>query len=248
VTSSPVTAVNPPTELRRSTPPVLVDGEMDIEGYLSPLLEPNTSLLIQFWADTLNDVEAARMMAANRYRTFTSNDESNKQLTFAMKDHPLYDWVQSTKGIGLKTVGRYIASVGGDPAWHNQAGRQRTLRELWSYSGLAVIDGKAPTRQRGQQANWKSAARTRAWNIAAPIIRTPHPGPYRIVYDEARDKYRNSVHAQQCKRCGPSGNPALEGSPLGRGHQHARGIRAIMKAVTKDMWQISHDLHEESHD
>jgi len=253
--------------------PSLREADKEPEGIISPLLDPFSTDLMVFWADMLNDIEKARIMSTNRYGTYTSTDEKKgghglpkslpsmkaiaaynkdfkrfenfavRELTRTMKDHPLYDWIMETHGLGLKSTARYLASVGGDPAWNNTEGRLRTVRELWSYSGLAVVDGAAPTRRRGTKLKWKTNARMRAWNIAEPIVKAG--GPYRAYYDEARSKYDDAVHDRKCVRCGPSGNPALEGSPLSPGHQHARGIRAVMKAVTKDMWRLSVDKHKE---
>lgn len=103
--------------------------------------------------------------------------------------------------------------------------------------------GVAPKRQRGQKSNWSEDARKRAWLIATKCVMT-QGSPYRIVYDETRVKYANAVHQVECVRCGPSGKPALPGSPLSAGHQHARALRAISKALLKDLWIESRRLHE----
>lgn len=238
----------------------------------SPLVPPFVEELLGFWAETLDDIEGLRKATANRHRSLTRDDEWGhglsdlhpgvaavsdhldqftgfeksvvKQLELTMKDHPLGPWVKNQKGLGLKTVARYLAAVGGDPAWHPREGRLRSLRELWAYSGLHVVNGQAPVRRRGEQGNWNDGARMRAWNIAQPIIKGK--GPYREVYDETRAKYAEAVHQTECRRCGPSGKPAQPGSTLNPGHQHARAIRAIAKAVTKDLWTEARRLHLEA--
>ena len=239
----------------------------------SPIVEPAVIELMSFWGDSLNEMEGLRMATANRYRTMTGTDEYGhglpkahpgvvqmnelveelratelqlvKNLQRVMKDHPLYEWVKNTKGVGLKTSARYIVAVGGDVAWHSKEERVRTLRELWSYSGLGVNDGVAPTRRRGVQANWSDSARMRVWNMAQPMIRGKKSA-YRYVYDDGRTKYDGAKHAHKCVRCGPQGKPALEDSDLGLGHQHARATRLVMKEITKDMWEISYALHQDS--
>lgn len=255
----------------------LQEVDKESEGIISPLLDPFSTNLMTFWADMLNDIEKARIAGTNRYDIYTSTNEkrgghglpksmpemkaidafngefkkfeniASRQLVEVMETHPLYDWIIETRGLGLKSAARYFASVGGDPAWNNTEGRLRTLRELWSYSGLAVVKGKAPTRQRGRKLKWNPDARIRAWNVAQPCIKIVD-GPYRKPYDEAKAKYVDAVHDRACVRCGPRGKPARKGSPLGLGHVHARGIRAVMKVVTKDMWRISTDLHKQLDD
>jgi hypothetical protein len=241
----------------------------------SPIVDPAVVELMSFWADSLNEIEGLRISTTNRYTTLTDTGEyghglpkahpgvvqmaalvdsigaTEKQLTknlaSVMEDHPLGDWVKDTTGVGTKTTARYLASVGGDPAWHSKDERVRTLRELWSYSGLAVVSGRAPKRKRGVQGNWNESARMRVWNMAQPMVRVPskEPGIYRNVYDDARVKYEDATHLGECVRCGPSGKPAKDGSDLNLGHKHARAIRAIMKEVTRDMWQICYDLHQD---
>ncbi|MER5843246.1 hypothetical protein ABT099_23700 [Streptomyces prasinus] len=103
--------------------------------------------------------------------------------------------------------------------------------------------GVAPTRARGQRANWSTTAKTRAYLVAESCIKQAR-SPYRAVYDDGRKKYADAVHPEPCRRCGPAGKPALAGSPLSAGHQHARAMRLVMKEVLKDLWLESKRLHE----
>lgn len=103
--------------------------------------------------------------------------------------------------------------------------------------------GVAPKRRRGQRANWSSVAKTRAYLIAERCMMM-RASAYRHVYDDARAHYADAVHQIPCERCGPAGKPAQPGSALNPGHQHARGLRAISKALLKDLWIESKRLHE----
>lgn len=126
-------------------------------------------------------------------------------------------------------VGRGQAGVGGDPG----QGPSNTH---------STAAGVAPRRQRGRKANWSEAARKRAWLIANSVVKSG--GPYREVYDATKDKYADAVHTTACVRCGPSGKPAQPDSPLSKAHIHARGLRAISKAVLKELWIEAKRLHE----
>lgn len=101
--------------------------------------------------------------------------------------------------------------------------------------------GVAPRRTRGQKSNWSEDARKRAWLIANSVVKAG--GPYREIYDATKVKYADAVHTSPCVRCGPKGKPAPEGSALSKAHIHARGLRAISKAVLKDLWIESRRLH-----
>lgn len=102
--------------------------------------------------------------------------------------------------------------------------------------------GVAPKRQRGATVNWSPDARKRLWLVAAKCVMVTS-SPYREIYDKARVKYADATHTAECKQCGPKGNPALPGSPLSAGHQHARAIRLIAKAILHDLWHEAQELH-----
>lgn len=103
--------------------------------------------------------------------------------------------------------------------------------------------GVAPTRARGQRANWSTTAKTRAYLVAESCIKQAR-SPYRAVYDQGRTKYADAVHEVPCRRCGPSGKPAETGSLLSAGHQHARAMRLVMKEILHDLWTESKRIHD----
>jgi hypothetical protein len=123
--------------------------------------------------------------------------------------------------------------------------------------------GVAPSRARGQRANWNADAKMRAHLVAKKCVlqlRKPcvkpegqtwadhvegcQCGAYRTTYDEGRRKYADAVHQVECRRCGPSGKPAQPGSPLSLGHQEARALRLVAKAVLRDLWIAAREVHE----
>lgn len=107
--------------------------------------------------------------------------------------------------------------------------------------------GVAPTRARGQRANWSTTAKTRAYLIAESCIKQAR-SPYRTVYDDGRQKYADAIHAAPCRRCGPAGKPAEVGTPVSAGHQHARAMRLVMKEILRDLWTESKRLHDQAGD
>lgn len=170
----------------------------------------------------------------------------------SMREHPLGPFVKSQAGVGEKQAARLLAVIR-DPYWNDLHDRPRTVSELQSYCGLG--DAKQQIRRRGQKSNWSDDARKRVWLISAQCIKEPGTSwpdgpaptwPYRILYEAARDKYADSVHPAECVRCGPKGKPAQAGSPLSLGHQKARAMRLMSKAILKDLWLEAKRLHEES--
>ncbi len=207
-------------------------------------------------ADALGDLEKLRIATANRIRALKDEKYSadskevkeaevlldalshaeklaTKQLERAMKAHPVGRFVIDTPSLGLKSVGRLLAVIG-------PPGERENPAKLWAYCGYHVIEGEAPRRRKGIQSNWNSEAKMRAYLIAEGCVK--HPGPYRNVYDQAREKYAESVHPHDCLRCGPAGSPAKAGSALNLGHQHARALRLVAKRVLLDLWRIENGL------
>jgi hypothetical protein len=148
---------------------------------------------------------------------------------------------EKTRGVGAKQLARLLGATK-DPAWNHAAGRPRTVSELWSYCGYAVVDGAAPRRARGQKANWSHDARSRARMIAESCLKSG--GHYAEIYYASKEHYQGAVHVAECAQCGKGANkvtgtpgvPALAGSPLKDGHVHARALRAISKELLKDLW------------
>lgn len=189
----------------------------------------------------LRDLESRGDAADQTYmlvlRTAVENARSSEHsLTLAiqraMRDHPLGPFVQRTKGLGLKQTARLLAAIG-DPYWNALDDRpRRGPAELWAYCGYSP----SQKRRKGERANWSADAKMRAYLIAEACMKC-RESPYRAVYDEAREYYTDAVHTEPCARCGPKGKPAVAGSPLSAGHQHARAMRRVAKAVLRDLWR-----------
>lgn len=186
-----------------------------------------------------------------------------RELERTLKKSPLGPWVVAQHGLGPKTIARLLAATG-DPYWNDLHDRPRTVSELWAYCGYRP----GLKRRKGERDNWSADAKMRAHNLMDPIkkmLRSPCSSvkgdkgeylyavhvegecacsPYRVLYDQARDKYRGSVHPEDCVRCGPSGHPALAGSPRSAAHQDAMAYRVVKKRILRDLWREAKRLHE----
>jgi hypothetical protein len=172
---------------------------------------------------------------------------------------PLAVYVQdeASKGVGEKGLGRLVKETG-NPTWNYKHDRPRQLRELYAYCGLHVVAGEAPRLRKGQKPNWSTEARKRLYVIADSVVKAgvrklegvddsegydlEHREPVsRLggIYLDARRRYADSTHQVECIRCGPSGTPAQVGTPLNPGHQHARGLRIVMKTVLRDIFEAA---------
>lgn len=169
----------------------------------------------------------------------------------AMRKHPLSGWQKATRGVGEKQLARLLGSIG-DPYWNTAEDRPRTVSQLWAYCGLHVLPaggdlghrtpdtqsgsaGVAARRAKGQRANWSTEAKTKAYLIAESCLKA---GSYRDVYDDHKARAAAATHVAPCAGC-----KAKVGEPLTLGHQHSRAMRAMSKAILKDLWIASRELH-----
>jgi len=167
--------------------------------------------------------------------------EATKALQREVRKSPLYGWVKRSRGIGEKQAARLLAVIG-DPYWNDLHDRPRTVSELWAYAGYSVISGSAQRRHKGVKSNWNDKAKSRAFLMAQSCVKAAS-GHYREVYDDARAQYSEALHPSDCARCGPAGEPALAGSPLSLGHQHARALRRVAKEILRDLWLEARAAH-----
>lgn len=223
---------------------------------------------IVLYTETLDDQERARIALESRIRSMkeyglqddlldqllisisTLEQEAEKALKKHLRSLPLYPWIKNQVGLGEKQVGRLLGAIGNPylrPIFDDDGNLidevPRTVGQLWSYCGYAVEKEEAPRRRKGIQAKWNDTAKMRVRLISESCIKQSH-SPYRIIYDSARAKYQNALHPLDCPRCGPSGRPALKGSPLSDGHKHARALRIVSKEILKDLWVESKNLYE----
>jgi hypothetical protein len=181
-----------------------------------------------------------------------SLDMAIKNLERVMRSHPLWTWAQPITGVGAKQFARLLGALG-DPYWHDGDDRPRGLYELYSYCGLAPVDGAGRRRTRGELANWNDEAKMRVYLIAERCMiavaqpeRNRKGSPYRVVYDQARAKYEDAVHTHPCPPCGTPGKPAPVGSDLRDGHKNRRALRIVAKTFLKDLWKEAERLHKEA--
>lgn len=206
-------------------------AESDVDGHLRGL--------------GLSDDNPAVVMSAAMLDALRKTEhEVELALGRTMRKHPLGGWQKATLGVGEKQLARLLAAIG-DPYWNETADVPRRVSDLWSYCGVG--DAARQIRKRGEKANWSATAKFRSWLIAQKCVMTLR-SPFRPVYDAARDKYAEAVHDKPCVRCGPAGKPAAAGSPLGLGHQHARGLRAVQKELLRGLWLEARRLHNSGAD
>jgi len=209
-------------------------------------------LSIKTLGNLLDDLERVRIMNSNRIsaldRDFGASlpaldlvqehlaaveHEAELEIKRVWRRHPLRKWAADYPGVGEKLIARLIAEIG-DP------GERPNPAKLWAYCGLGD-----PARKRKQGMTQEEAfklgnpkAKKLCWLIGESFVKV-NRGPGRERYDEARLRYADRVHSTACVRCGPSGKPALAGSPWSLKHQHEAAKRYAVKMFLKELWIVS---------
>ena len=158
------------------------------------------------------------------------------------------------KGLGEDSFARILGHLGdpyiATPHWWEGTGSSRvlmqgepyirTISQLWQYCGHG---------RPGRVAKGATAAELAA--LGNPTLKMlvhlqaewcmKQNGRYRELYTATRETVKDKVHSVPCVRCGPSGRPALEGTPWSKGHQHAHALRIVGKEILRDMWLTRHN-------
>lgn len=118
-------------------------------------------------------------------------------------------WLASIRGIAETSAGQLIALIG-------DIGRFDSISSLWSYAGLNVKDGKAPSRERGSQISYDPRLKGLSLGIIGEnFIR--QNSPYRKFYDEKKEYYEKN-------------------RDWTRNHCHRAAIRYMVKQFLKHLW------------
>lgn len=181
-------------------------------------------------------------------------------LNRTLRRHPLGPWVKSQKGVGEKTAARLLAVIG-DPYINSQTGQPRTVSQLWSYCGHGD-PGRTKFKGMSQDDLFRLGsplAKKRVWLIATAILKAGGGEEKAIGHSDSQAcdaslaaayYHRKAAtvgreHATECKRCGPSGKPALPGSPWSDAHRHADALRIVGKEFLRQLWLESKRIHEQ---
>ena len=160
-----------------------------------------------------------------------------------LRQHPLGPWVLAQRGVGEKQAARLLAVIG-DP-YLGPDDQPRTVSQLWAYCGHGD-----PARRKFKgmtQADLftlgNPVAKSRLWLISCAVLKAQ--GPLTEVYYERKAATVDREHARDCVRCGPSGHPALVGSPWSDAHRHADALRVTGKHILRDLWLEARRIHQE---
>jgi hypothetical protein len=200
------------------------------------------------YADSVDDLEKARIAAENRHRSLIQvkgladspeverlgglalalkglEKDATLDLQRAVRRHPLGAWVKRTVGVGEKQGARLIASIG-DPLRYvdQETGEvhERTVSKLWAYCGYRP----GQKRRSGEKSNWNATAKMRAFLVATSCVMKDGNGqplsPFRKYYDAEREKWADRDTTN--------------------GHKHNHATRVVAKEILKAIYNEARRL------
>jgi len=164
------------------------------------------------------------------------DEKVEKLLKTFIKVQPVYiNFLNKIRGIGPIFSAKLISYLGDCSKFEN-------VSKLWAYTGNHVIDGKAPKRRRGQDANWNHNLRMLTWQISDQFVRQ-NKGYYRKKYNEEKEiqlnqEYKEGVLFKKYGKVYKEGD-----TKLSRGHAHNRAMRKIRKHFLSHYWECAREVN-----
>lgn len=246
--------------------PPVVPPDPTAKHLLCPICEPPSGWVeLRITADLFARAQAERIAVNNLLRTSDHDlfgpivanlEETERLCKLALRrcyrkvvPASLRNLQKTEPGLGEDSFARILGHLGdpliATPHWWEGTGSNRvlmqgepyvrTVSQLWQYCGHG---------RPGRVSKGASAAELAA--LGSPTLKMlvhlqaewcmRQQGRYRNLYAAIRQAVENKVHSVPCVRCGPSGKPAIEGTPWSAGHQHAHALRIVGKEILRDMW------------
>lgn len=169
-----------------------------------------------------------------------------KRVERMCKEHPMWPWLESVKGVGPSIAGAMLSQF--------DIHKADTVSKFWAYAGLDVVDGSAPRLKKGETSTFNGWLRMILVGRLGPsFIKVKAESPYKKIYYDTR-------HRLECKgHCGKTveehvkdTKPKKDGKPGAQwfpslsttgpqpgdfctaGHMHNKAIREMVKRFLAD--------------
>lgn len=204
-------------------------GDNKLHGVWNALLEEKkiNKTEHEFLDDLLDSME---------YIDQPMDKKVQKGLKKFIKIQPVYiNFLSKIRGIGPIYSAKLISYLG-------DCSRFENVSKLWAYTGNHIIDGKAPKRRKGQDANWNHNLRMLTWQISDNFVRQ-NKGYYRKKYNEEKERQLNQEY-EEGYLFEKYGKPyKKEDTKLSRGHAHNRAMRKIRKHFLSHYWECAREVN-----
>lgn len=104
------------------------------------------------------------------------------EIAETVKDHEMWPWFKSVKGIGPGLAGCLLAHVDIEKA--------NSVSALWKYAGMGVTDGEHDRPRKGEKLPYNAELKRICYLIGTSFLKSN--SPYRAEYDEAKAYYQRT--------------------------------------------------------
>jgi hypothetical protein len=167
------------------------------------------------------------------------NSFKKAMLSF-VKDTDVYKkFLSEIRGIGPVLSAKLIKNFG-------NCSQYATVSKLWAHCGYHVVNGKAPTLEKGKKINFSPKLRTFVWKISDSLMKL-NKGVYRDIYLKEKQKQLNKEY-DEGYLAEKYNEYEEEDIHITRGHAHNRALRKMVKIFLDHYWhvaRISADLEAE---
>ena len=171
-------------------------------------------------------------------------------ITDLLKGVPIAEWLLEIRGIGPTMAGVLLAEI--------DIARASTPSSLWRYCGLAVVDGQAARRRKGEKLDFNPWLKSKVLKVMGECLIKSN-SPYRKFYDDY--KHRKQSQRVPCDHVAYADAPAEEGKKPKRtkkqmtretcklcggtdmkswgnsdGHRHNAALRYMVKQFLVELW------------
>lgn len=116
-----------------------------------------------------------------------------KEVGRLLKQVPIYNaWLKDQKGVGPAMAGVLVSSI--------DIEKCNTVSQLWAWCGLAVVDGEAQRRKKGEKARYNPWLKAKVVAVLGGCLLKANSQPWREFYDNYKNRKANTT-VDVCKVC-----------------------------------------------
>ena len=162
----------------------------------------------------------------------------DKRIADLLQDHIAYHWFSQVKGIGPENIAKVVGFI--------DIERAQTISSLWKYSGMHVVDGKAPRPHIGQKLEYNKTLRTMCWRMATSLMKAK--GLFFDYYLAEKQKYVER-YAREGVKIVPSAKLPTRAENgkrkkyepegiISEKHVHMQALRKMIKLFLGCLWLV----------
>lgn len=144
----------------------------------------------------------------------TLESQLDKDIKTAVKDMPVFQEMNSVKGIGPLISAKIISMV--------EIDRADTVSALWRYAGYGVVNGEREKPVKGEKLHYNKRLKTTLYLAGSSFLKCG--SPYRQIYDSSKAQYEATK---------PDWTKA---------HIHSAAMRRMIKMFLSHLWQRWREL------